>query len=51
MSNRITAILYFFGGLAFACAIGAARFGFPELYGMAGLSGCVAALIVFVKKG
>ena len=50
-SSKLSSVLYFFGGLAFACAIGAAKFGFPQLYGFAGLSGCIAAFIVFVKNG
>lgn len=49
--NKLTQIaMYFFASLAFACAIGAARFGFPELYGFAGLTGCIAAFIVIVQR-
>lgn len=41
---------YLFAGLAFALAVGAASFGFRELYGFAGLAGCIAAFLVIVQK-
>jgi hypothetical protein len=51
MGNKIaTVFVYIFAGLAFALAIGAARFGFPALYGFAGLSGCLAAFITIVQR-
>jgi len=51
MGNKIiTTFTYLFTGLAFACAVGAARFGYPSLYGFAGLAGCLAAFITMIQR-
>ncbi len=49
-SNIMTSLMCLFAGLAFASAIGAAKFGFHELYGFAGLAGCISAFIAFIQK-
>jgi len=51
MGNKILTFLsYLFAGFAFALAVGAARFGYPSLYGLAGIAGCLAAFITIIQR-
>ena len=49
-NNILSAFVYLFAALAFIAAVGAASFGFSELYGFAGLAGCLAAFITIVQR-
>jgi hypothetical protein len=46
----VTKLVYFFAGAAFFLAIGAAGFGYNELYFFAGLAGCLAAFMTIVQR-
>jgi len=49
-SNFTGAMIYFSTALAFSLAIGAARFGYSELYGLAGIFGCLAGFTAIVNR-